>query len=314
MSEPVQFKKRRRVNNNPRTSTVTVATEDIINEETDAIEDTRILQEERKRRLGGLKRSTVADEHSSLTNTSNASSSSASTVNAAQELANLVTKEGAFTSAFERQTDAPDQASKIEKLMDQYVNEQLAAEKRKWHEQALASAQAKRGAVDDVAKSTVALDNNNSSNSATQDKVAHRGTIEAELYALLPSASSGATVVAGAWAAGIEEVELPLDYKMRNIDETAKATHELAMRRQRQQPAVDNNDRVPKNFSSYSASFSKYHANANNSVLLQGTEQRRTEEQQQQQQQQPQQPRQEQPRQATDFKAMSKFKSHQYRK
>lgn len=299
----VQFKKRRRVNNNPRASTI--KTEDQVagvdNEEIDAIEDTRILQEERKRRLGGLKRSTVADASSSVANASSASSTS--TVNAAQDLANLVTKEGAFTSAFERQTDAPDQASKIEKLMDQYVNEQLAAEKRKWHEQALASAQAKRGAVDDVAKSSVALAD---SGTATQDKVAHRGTIEAELYALLPSAASGASVVAGAWAAGIEEVELPLDYKIRNIDETAKATHELELRRQRQQP-VDNKDRVPKNFSSYSASFSKYHANANNSVLLQTAEQRRAEEQTQPQQGQQQQQQQHhaQTRQATDFKAMS---------
>lgn len=165
-----------------------------------------------------------------------------------------------FTSTFERQTDAPDQASKIEKLMDQYVNEQLAAEKRKWQQQALA----KRGAVVDAVAAVA--DNQADNDAATA--AGRTASINAELYAMLPNASAaGATsTVTGSWAAGIEEVELPVEYKMRNIEETAKATQALAQRSHRHGNKAE---RAPSNFSSYSASFSKYHANANNSTLFQ---------------------------------------------
>jgi hypothetical protein len=271
MSGAVEFKKRRRVNN-PRTSTTELsvrktdsnesgdvddeeqqASEALVLSDADAIEDARILQEERKRRRGGIKRSTV-DE---------AANSSAPT---SAEVAAVVTKEGMFTNTFERQTDAPDQASKIEKLMDQYVNEQLAAEKRKWQQQALA----KRG-VETATTTTVASVTSVTTTSVKTNDVDSKQSvsIDAELYAMLPDASAVARgAIAGNWATGIEEVELPIEYKMRNIEETAKATQALAHRPHHPRKA----EQPPLNFSSYSASFSKYHANANNSTLVQSAD------------------------------------------
>lgn len=81
-----------------------------------------------------------------------------------------------------------------------------------------------------------------------------------------PVAAAPSNVVAGAWLTGIEEVELPLAYKVRNLEETAKATRHLQQPRNAAGPHAPRG--APANFNSFSAARSVYHASSDHSGLL----------------------------------------------
>jgi hypothetical protein len=289
MSDAPVFKKRRRpgaVTARQSSSAIadTVDTIDTAADTTDLIDtttsvvvaelsvaDARLLQSERaKQRKGGLKLSASG----SATHGAGAAGTEGAAVSA------VVTKEGAFTTAFERQSDHVDQQTKIDMLREQYVNEKLAAQKRLWHEQALAAATTRQfGDAAAGAAPLAASDANSASSHASANANAGApvavSSAASDLTALLanalppkPTAAAAPSnrVVTGAWLTGIEEVELPMAARVRNMEETARVTKEL-MERQQREPAQRHWHNAPANFSTLSASHSRYHASGSSALL-----------------------------------------------
>jgi hypothetical protein len=275
MSDAPVFKKRRRpgaVNARQSSSAIADSTDTAADSVADSVTDsvvvaelsvadTRLLQSERaKQRKGGLKLGVAGAGAAGAVGAAGAADGAAASA--------VVTKEGAFTTAFERQSDHVDQQTKIDMLREQYVNEKLAAQKRLWHEQALAAATTRQfGAAEAASDAASASAHANAGAPVAVSSAA--SDLTALLATALPAKPAAAAapsnrVVTGAWLTGIEEVELPMAARVRNMEETARVTRDL-MERQQHEPAQRHN--APANFSTLSASHSRYHASGSSALL-----------------------------------------------
>jgi hypothetical protein len=182
------------------------------------------------------------------------------------------TDNGSLESVFAAQTEVTDK-SKLDELREQYVREKLEAEKKKWQEKALAAAAASGGTLDALQGVASAASGAGPARPFDEEQLyivpAHLRPPE-EIKSVAPQQQT--------WAVGIEEVELPIEHKMRNIEATERAKAELIAQQRSNRRVkvmlapdqvaadtaafVQEDEQVPANFSTRRAANSVFSASS----------------------------------------------------